>query len=240
MKHGVHIYVEKSFGASLTDAVKMTEMAQRHNVKLMAGFSQRYEPSYLELARLSKSGSLGKLRYVFAKRQSTGGFGEGWIADPLKAGGGALAGWGMHDVDLVMNIADSEPRIVYAQMELDENGRDIQSHILVRHGSGAISGINVEYFAFGSDAFAWVLGENSRADAQRAGELVLRRAGSPQEIKRFPKREYPAFLTDAVSAFVNCIVEDEPPPIPAEDGVRNWKVVDAAYRSAHSGEPVQL
>ena len=240
MKQDIHVYVEKSFGASLTDAVKMTETAQRHNVKLMAGFSQRYEPSYLELARLSRSGSLGKLRYVFAKRQSNGGFGEGWIADPLKAGGGALAGWGMHDVDLVMNIADSEPRIVYAQMELDENRRDIQSHILVRHDSGAISGINIEYFAFGSDAFAWVLWGNGRADAQRAGELILRRADSPEEIKRFPKREYPAFLTDAVSAFVNCIVEDEPPAIPAEDGVRNWKVVDAAYRSAHSGEPVQL
>jgi len=240
MKQGVHLYVEKSFGSSLADAVKMTETAQKSHVKLMAGFSQRYEPSYLELARLAKSGSLGKLRYIFAKRQSTGGFGQGWIADPLKAGGGALAGWGTHDVDLVMNIADSEPRIVYAQMELDEKGRDIQSHILVRHASGAISGISIEYFAFGSDAFAWVLGDAGRADAQRGGELIVRRAGSQPATKRFPEREYPAFLTDALSAFVNCIVEDEPPPIPAEDGVRDWKVVDAAYRSARSGESIRL
>jgi len=139
-----------------------------------------------------------------------------------------------------MNIADSEPRMVYAQMELDEKERDIQSHILVRHASGAISGISIEYFAFGSDAFAWVLGDTGRADAQRAGELIVKRAGSPPAIKRFPKREYPAFLTDALSAFVNCIVEDEPPPIPAEDGVRDWKVVDAAYRSARSDEPIRL
>jgi len=35
-------------------------------------------------------------------------------------------------------------------------------------------------------------------------------------------------------------VSGEEPPIPAEDGVRAWRVLDAAYRSARSGKSVTV
>lgn len=240
IEKGVAVYVDKSFGASLADAEAMTEAARRRGVKLMAGFSQRYEPSYLELAGLARSGSLGRLRYVFAKRQSAGGFPEGhWTADPALAGGGAVAGWGIHDVDLAMYIVGSEPRSVYAMMEFDAKGRETQSHILVRHEGGTISEVAIEYYAFGGDAYAWVLGEKGRADAQRTGRFTLYREGAEPQAKVFPSREYPAFLTDALAAFVDAVLNNREPPIPAEDGVTAWRVVDAAYRSARTGQPVE-
>jgi len=240
IEKGLDVYVEKSFGASLKDAEAMTEKARQIGVKIMAGFSQRYISTYFELAKLARSGSLGRIRYVFAKRQTAGGFKEGhWTADPYLAGGGALAGWGTHDVDLAMHLANSDPKIVYAQMEFDEKGRETQSHILVKHESGAISEIGIEYLAFGGDCYAWVLGERGRADAEREGKLTVR-DGSRMEIKEFQKRPYPYFLTEALKAFVEAILNDAEPPIPAEDGVRVWRVVSAAYESARNGSPVKL
>jgi predicted dehydrogenase len=95
IEKGLPLYVEKSFGASLEDAKAMMAAARKAGVKMMAGFSQRYEPSYFELTRLVREGNVGRLRYVFAKRQSPEGFPEGyWIGDPAIAGGGAIAGWG--------------------------------------------------------------------------------------------------------------------------------------------------
>lgn len=241
MEQGVHAYVEKSFGASLKDAQGMAEAARERGVKLMAGFSQRYISSYFELARLARSGGLGRIRYVSAKRQSPQGFTEGhWTADPSIAGGGALAGWGTHDVDLAMHIAGSEPRVVYAQMEFDGKGRETQSHILVKHDSGTISEIGIEYFAFGTECFALALGEKGRADAERRGRLTVKREGLPPETKEFPRREGAYFLTDALKAFVDCLLNNSEPPIPAGDGVRVWKVADAAYSSARTGNSVRI
>jgi len=240
MEKGVDVYVEKSFGASLKDARAMAETARKIGVKLMAGFSQRYISSYFELARLARSESLGRVRYVFAKRQTPHGFIEGhWTADPTLAGGGALAGWGTHDVDLALYIVGSEPRLVYAQMEFDDKGRETQSHILIKHDSGTISEIGIEYLAFGSDCFAWVLGEEGRVDAERTGRLTMKR-GESTETKDFPQRSFPYFLTDALKAFVNSILNNSEPPISAEDGIRVWKVVSAAYISARTGNSIKI
>lgn len=239
IEEGLHAYVEKSFGASLEDALAMAEKAKQAGVKIMAGFSQRYIPTYYELANLAKSGSLGRIRYVFAKRQTSSGFEEGhWTADPRLAGGGALAVWGTHDVDLAMHLTNSEPKLVYAQMEFDEKGRETQSHILVKHESGTISEIGIEYLAFGEDCFAWVLGDKGRADAEREGKLTLK-YDSGKEIKEVQKRPH-NFLKEALKAFVNSILNDSEPPIPAEDGIRVWKVVDAAYKSARTGRSIKL
>jgi len=241
MKQGLDVYVEKSFGASLKDAEAMTEMARERGIKLMAGFSQRYISTYFELGRLVKSGRLGRIRYVFAKRQTLHGFAEGhWSGDPSLAGGGAVAVWGTHDVDLAMHFANSRPRLVYAQMEFDERGRETQSHISVKHDSGAISEIGIEYLAFGADCFAWVLGEKGRVDAEREGKLTIRDESSKTQTEVFPQRPRPYFLTDALKAFVNCLLNDTATPIPAEDGIRVWKVVSAAYESARTGNSIKI
>jgi len=241
MEKGLHVYVDKPFGASLVDAQVMAGAADKAGVKLMAGFSQRYEPSYFELARLVYSGSLGRIRHVFAERQHAKGFNEAhWMADPAIAGGGAVAIWGIHDVDLAMHLVGAEPRRVYAEMEFDDKGRETQSHIMVRHVSEVISMMDIEYSAFSAEAYAGVLGEKGRAVADRLGGLTIYdEVGSP-DTRVFLNGEYPAFLTEAMSAFINCIVDDATPPIPAEDGVRAWSVVDAAYRSARIGKAIEI
>jgi predicted dehydrogenase len=242
IKYGMHVYVEKSFGASLRDAQLMTEAARARGVKIMAGFSQRYISNYHEMVRLARSGEIGRIRYVFAKRQSTGGFIEGhWTSNLNLAGGGALAGWGAHDVDLVIHIAGSEPKCVYAMMEFDEKGRDIQSHVLIRCNSGAICETEIEYYAFGTDCFAWVLGEKGRVNAAREGKMTIMREGLQPEERESPHKEWSSyFLTEALRAFVESILNNTEPPIPAEDGVRVWKVIEAAYRSAQTGDPVKI
>lgn len=242
IKYGVHLYVEKSFGASLRDAQLMAEAARARGIKMMAGFSQRYISNYNEMARLARSGELGRIRYVFAKRQTTGGFTEGhWTSDTALAGGGALAGWGTHDIDLVMYVAGSEPKYVYAMMEFDEKGRDIQSHVLIRCENGAICETGIEYYAFGGDCFAWVLGERGRVDAVREGKIVIVREGLQPEVKESPHKEWSSyFLTEALKAFIESIINDTEPPIPPEDGVRVWKVVEAAYKSAQTGSPIKI
>jgi len=242
IKYGVHLYVEKPFGASLRDAQLMAEAARKRGIKMMAGFSQRYISNYNEMARLARSGELGRIRYVFAKRQAMGGFIEGhWTSDIALAGGGALAGWGTHDVDLVMHVANSEPKYVYAMMEFDEKGRDIQSHVLIKCENGAICETGIEYYAFGGDCFAWVLGEKGRVDAVREGKLVIVRDGLQPEVREPSLKEYRSyFLTEALEAFIKSIVNDTEPPIPAEDGVRVWKIVEAAYKSAQTGNPIKI
>jgi hypothetical protein len=62
-------------------------------------------------------------------------------------------------------------------MEFDSKGREIQSHILIKHENGTISEVGIEYYAFGNDAFFWVLGERRGIDAERSGRLKIRMQG---------------------------------------------------------------
>lgn len=70
---------------------------------------------------------------------------------------------------------------------------------------------------------------------------MIVREGLQPEVRESPRREWGSyFLTEALKAFIDSIINDTEPPILPEDGVRVWKVVEAAYKSAQTGSPIKI
>ena len=58
-EHGKHIVVEKPMAISLEECEKMVEAAEKHSVTLIAGGARSFDPVFVEMRRIIRSGRLG-------------------------------------------------------------------------------------------------------------------------------------------------------------------------------------
>ena len=88
LKHHVPLYMEKPVSATLEDAMKIKEMADKYEGRIMVGFAHYYRPAYQKMLELVKTGMFGEPVDIAFSRLSPGfGFhaknlGASWRTDP--------------------------------------------------------------------------------------------------------------------------------------------------------------
>lgn len=105
---GIHIMVEKPLAANLNDALKMQQLANKHQVMLLTNYETSWYPSTAESFRLVRdSNFVGQIRKVVfhhghqgPKEIGVGGEFFQWLTDPVLNGGGALMDFGCYGANL--------------------------------------------------------------------------------------------------------------------------------------------
>jgi predicted dehydrogenase len=105
---GIHIMVEKPLAANLNDALKMQQLANKHQVMLLTNYETSWYPSTAESFRLVRdSNFVGQIRKVVFHHGHQGpkeiGVGDEffqWLTDPVLNGGGALMDFGCYGANL--------------------------------------------------------------------------------------------------------------------------------------------
>ena len=64
LERGLPVFTEKPLAATIEDGRRMVETARRTGARLMVGYMKRYDPAYLEAARLLREGALGEVRFA--------------------------------------------------------------------------------------------------------------------------------------------------------------------------------
>ena len=112
-EHGKHIVVEKPMAISLEECEKMVEAAEKHSVTLIAGGARSFDPVFVEMSRIIRSGRLGKLGAL-----ATWAF-TGWMTrarEPheldLQKDGGCIFNQGPHPVDVLRLLGGGVVRSV--------------------------------------------------------------------------------------------------------------------------------
>ena len=95
-----HIYVEKPMALSVPEAEAMAEKAETSNKILMVGHLLQYHPVFVHLREMTRSGELGKLRYVYSHRLSLGKF---------RVEEDAFWSLAPHDISMILALFDEEP-----------------------------------------------------------------------------------------------------------------------------------
>lgn len=108
---GCHIYMEKPFAATLTDADPIVASIARHNVKLQLAHQMRRSPYALEAKRLIASGAIGEVEQIRCHGK-----------EDRRAGGEDMVVLGSHLFDM-MRFFLGDPLSVSARVT--HNGRDI-------------------------------------------------------------------------------------------------------------------
>ena len=119
LEQDMYVFSEKPPGRTLDDAIRMSEYAKRSDGLLKFGFNHRVHNSVIEAKALVDSGILGDIvciRGVYGKAGNVN-FPNEWRNDPKLSGGGILLDQGIHMIDLMCYLLESELKVVHGEVD---------------------------------------------------------------------------------------------------------------------------
>ena len=248
---GKHVLTEKPMSVSSADGQAMVEACRNADVKLMVAYRIQYEPYNLRARKLVRDKQHGRLlAYTAINTQTVAQDGDRqWRHKKQMAGGGSLPDIGLYCLNTARFLTGEEPVEVYANLYSPPNDpryADVEETVqfTLRFPSHTLAScltsyggrddkyqrLNLESAAVDmSNAFLY---EGQRlsiierdADATRNGELTLH-----------PKNQF----TQELDHMAQCVLKNQQPWTPGEEGVQDHKLMEAIYESARTGQPVKL
>jgi predicted dehydrogenase len=244
---GIHVFVEKPIALTSAHAWRMVQAVEAAGVKSQVGFMFRFGPAIEHLKTVIEHGQAGQVGMLVTRwydsdlRQH-----PLWMHDRTKSGGLLLEGV-IHHVDLHRYLL-GEIVQVYAQIRQtrlhagrsDYNLEDVAA-IVLECDNGAIGVITTGDCPTPSPGpqTGELLAERLSASLQIPAQATIWQAGASEPlVVGTPGAWRQVYLSETID-FVTSILEDRPTRTPLREGARAQTVVEAAYRSAQEGRPVQ-
>jgi predicted dehydrogenase len=242
----IHVMVEKPMAMNASEARQMCEAADKSGAVLMVAHCWRFDPDVLWLK--GQTDRLGQIIRTKGYGVHTNWGPSGWFTQKELSGGGAMADMGIHALDTArFLLGDPQPDSVYAKIGTYYKDFDVDDtgSIIVNWDNGVNSYIESGWWqphSDGPEAATQLYG------TQGFGQLFPTRLELPnlKEEKldvvdsglAFHRAEHcPQTLYDSQMAyFIECIQSGRTPIPGGVEGLVNMKVVDAAYKSALSGQ----
>jgi len=257
---GKHIFLEKPMALNKAECRQIIDAANAAGVKITVGqVTRRFEASRMA-RRMIDDGEIGDVRMIQTWRGQSGGTGLGpdhWAADPHE--GGAFLDWGSHGCDVVRWYAGAEPTIVFGQQTEFDPANQLQSSMMVQFtfANGVMGHIWMTYelphAALGTRARYVVIGSKAILDIAAYGQVKRSRADGGWDVVYqsddfhgpdvgwgYPSAYMRQAFARQVQDLTNAIADGAAMEVSAEDGLKAVEMVEAATRSAGTGEAVRL
>lgn len=252
LQSGKHVLCEKPTALNAEEARQMVEAAEAAGRKLMIAHVWRASPEVQWVRDVIRSGALGTVRLVKAHAVVAGRGPrlDSWFVRPELAGGGALADVGIHSIDTISFLFDDKPQPTRVWCRIENNYQPVAvedtASLRIEYDNGMAAEIEAGWFhppvadphgaveVFGTDGYIRTL----------PTRLKLRVAGvagesTPSFPSRHPDDNLPIYAAQ-VDQFLDCILENRPAPCDGQQGLRNMRLLDAAYQSARCGASVVM
>jgi predicted dehydrogenase len=235
------VLCEKPMGMDADECRQMVEAARNAGVLLGVAQVFRFEESTARFRDRVAAGDIG--RPIFARAEFSypgAGHARTWLYNRSISGGGPIADVGVHCIDALRYILQDEPRRVTAVGRSDEQSGDVEAAAVLtldfQRGTLAtvVVSTRAEYrtpLEIVGDAGS--LRADDALNVERPVKLELWRAG-----RRGAEDIVSNQLAYArqVDAFAATVEGREGFPVPGQEGWQNQLILDAAYRSLHSGK----
>jgi predicted dehydrogenase len=251
---GLHVVVDKPFAMDADSAREVVEAARDAGVLLSTYQNRRWDSDMITLRKLVTEGALGNCRRFESRF-------ERWEPDrrPPAAGGGTLLDFGSHLVDQALVLHGPAVR-VYAEMrgsgDLDDDFfvalhhvSGVESHLWGSWRQAApgprfrVTGTTGTYIVDGLDGQEALLkagkspadlGDRWGVEAEHQwGRLYRGKTSAPVVTERGRWDTY-------YPCFAHAVRGDATVPVDPADTIRAMTVLDAARRSARTGEAIRL
>lgn len=234
LRAGKHVLCEKAIANNAEEAQRMTDVARETGLVLMEAFHYRYHPVFLRAQQIVSGRELGPLKSV-----------EAWFTTPItnpqdirmiyETGGGVTMDIGCYPIHWVRHLTGEEPEVVSANAAVGPPKVDLSLTAELRFPGGisgrvrgsmeASAGFSAELVAEGARGTLRVTNPLAPQLGHKI-ELTVEGGTSEETLDRRPTYAY------QLDAFVDAVLNGTPLPTDGEDGVRNMKVIDAAYIAA--------
>jgi 1,5-anhydro-D-fructose reductase (1,5-anhydro-D-mannitol-forming) len=241
LQHGKAVLCEKPVAMNASEAEAMAAAAKTAGVVFGVAQNFRYNRSVNYLREQIAVGLIGKpqlaqAHFCYPAQNSS----RKWIADPALACGGPIGDVGVHSIDALRYILNSEVTSVstlaakdalsgeveaYAAMQLEMTG-NIFAHVVANARAAYRTLIEVT----GSDG---VLTAESGFSVDRPVEVVHRKAGQIVSTTQMDNSDGYVLMLDS---FAGAVRSEAQFLATVEDGVANMRILDAAYKSWRTGQ----
>jgi predicted dehydrogenase len=246
-KAGKHVLCEKPMAVSVPEAESMIAACKEANVKLMIAYRCHYEPTNLAAVKMIKDGTLGQIQQIQAAFGFNCGATEWRLQKPL-AGGGPMMDVGIYCLNATRYLTGEEPQTFSAYTYKDPNDprfANVEENLnwITKFPSGILASCNTTYSAnmqgyfrvYGSKGWVQV------TDAYSYDGLVLTAEYKPDNaspgdkptiIRDANPEKDPSHFVREADHFSNCILNNQTPKTPGEEGLRDLQCIRDIYKSA--------
>jgi UDP-N-acetylglucosamine 3-dehydrogenase len=238
-----HVLCEKPLATTIDDAKRMIAVCEENGVRLGTAFPCRHSPSYDELRRLVRQGTVGE---ILALRTTNRGRNPGgWFIQKELSGGGAVMDHTVHVADLLRDLLQSEVAEVYCEASnaIGHQDFDDVGILTLTFRSGVFATLDSSWsrpksFPTWGDVTIEVIGDRGTAYMDMFRQNYMRYS---DETMRCTYEHWGDDMdTLLLRDFVDSVTQGKPPAATGEDGLRAAEVAIAAYRSAETHAPVPL
>lgn len=256
---GCNVFCEKPMAMNAEEARAMIQAGRDAGKRLMINFSFRFRDESAAMKRVVDEGTLGDIYFArtqWLRRRFLPGFG-GWFGRKELSGGGPLIDLGVHRLDLTLWLM-GYPKPTWV---LGRTYDPIASRIAAEEGKEFdVEDLATAMIAFENGAslhLAASWASHIAHDDHMAVELFGTKAGLheriiPGEVSMRIFTEHAGGLYDLSlhrtleptptpgGTFVEAVRDDKPHVATGDEGLVIMELLDAVYRSAELGEPVQI
>jgi myo-inositol 2-dehydrogenase/D-chiro-inositol 1-dehydrogenase len=244
---GKQIFCEKPIALDLSSIDHALAAVDRAGVKLQIGFNRRFDPHFRRIRELVATGEIGEPHLLRITSRDP----EPPPIEYVKVSGGIFLDMTIHDFDMARYLIGSEVDEVYAaggvmvDPAIGEAG-DIDTAIITLHYENGMLGAidNSRQAIYGYDQRVEVFGSggmvtcaNDKPDSAVVSNALGEHGAKP--LFFFVERYTESYVSE-MKAFVECVVNDTPPPVTGIDGRIPVVMGYAAKRSLKEKRPVKL
>jgi predicted dehydrogenase len=238
---GKHVLCEKPMEVSVAKCEEMIAACTAADRRLAIAYRCRFDPLHLEVARLAREKVFGDVRIIDAAFGFPIGDPRQWRLRKALAGGGPMMDVGIYALQSARMFTGEEPVSVTAlttttdPVKFAEVEESMTFQLLFP--SGAIADCRTTYRVGGMNR-ATVFADRGSFGLEPAYNYNDNR-GWRSDRQPLSFDEIDVFAAE-MDDFANRITTNTPSPVSGEEGLRDVRIMMAAYESASSGRRVAL
>ena len=244
---GKQIFCEKPIALDLDKIDRALATVERAAVKLMVGFNRRFDPNFLRVHEIVRSGEVGAPQILRITSRDP--------APPpieyVKVSGGIFLDMTIHDFDMARYLMGDEVESVYAaggvlvDPAIGAAG-DVDTAVITLHFTNGALGVidNSRQAVYGYDQRVEVFGSSGSVTADNNFPNTTLVSDAQRVYRDLPLNFFMDRYTESyvaeIKTFVQCILNDTPPPVSGLDGRAPVAMGYAAIKSLAEGRPVKI
>jgi len=244
---GKQIFCEKPIALDLAAIDRALEVVKQAGVKLQIGFNRRFDPNFRRVHDVVAEGQIGQPHVLRITSRDP-------LPPPIdyvRVSGGIFLDMTIHDFDMARFLMGKEVESVYAAAGVMVDPRigevgDVDTAVVTLHFADGSLGVidNSRQAVYGYDQRVEVFGSAGvvTADNNYPNTALIsdaKRVHRDLPLNFFMERYVDSYVNE-MRAFVDCVVNDAPPPVTGIDGRIPVVMGYAAKQSVAEGRPVRL
>lgn len=248
-----HVLCEKPMAINLKEGEEMVKTCEKNKVKLGVVFQNRYHPAHIKMRDYIYTGELGEIELACV--QLCRGFPRnkqinGWRGDPSMTGLGAIVAQGVHPIDLLRFILDSEVDEVQAMTDKKSPKKSLDEMVycLLKFKNGVYATLVSGWYVSNYDNDLRLYGSKSKIVCTgtlgiprpgQIGEMILQNDSCQNKIN-YPVITQNNKMCRLVEEFNKHIIKNTKFDTNGYNGLQMIKIANAISESAQKGKRIKL